>query len=171
MICSFLPAAPITRAIFRRRQTWVSPPVNFTLEVKLKQVQGAAILGYGLVFRESVVMQNQQQVIDGYAFTINSNGQYQFQVYHLSQGSGESFSMPPPAILKAGLNQINDLKVVVMGATFKLYANDQLLPGPNQDNSWTNASYSSVTVGLLITGDGREPQEYQCTSFTLTPLS
>lgn len=147
------------------------PPANFTLEVKVKQVLGSVTLGYGLVFREAIVTQNQQQLINSYAFTINSNGQYEFQVYHLSQGAAVSFSTPPPGTLKAGLNQINDLKVVVAGNTFKLYANGQLLPGPNADNSWTETNYASGAVGLLITGDGVTPQEYQFSSFALTPTS
>jgi serine/threonine protein kinase len=147
------------------------PPTNFTLEVKVRQVRGSVVLGYGLIFREAVVTQNQQQLINSYAFTINSNGQYEFQVYHLSQGGAPSFSTPPPGMLKAGLNQINDLKVVVAGNTFKLYANGQLLPGPNADNSRTKTDYASGAVGLLITGDGAAPQEYQFSSFVLTPTS
>lgn len=61
--------------------------------------------------------------------------------------------------------------MVVTGDTFKLYANNHLLPGPNSDHSWTDASYASGQVCLLVTGDGKEAEEYQCTSFTLTPLA
>jgi len=146
------------------------PPANFTLEVKVKQAQGSTVLGYGLIFREATVTQGSSEVVNCYAFTINSHGQYQFQVYRNSLAAQESFSTASPNPLDMGLGQINDLKVVVAGSTFKLYANGQLLPGPNNDNSWTDTSYASGQVGLLITGDGTEPQEYQFTYFALTPM-
>ncbi len=147
------------------------PPKDFTLEITVKQVAGVTVLGYGLIFRETVVTQGQQATVNTYAFTINSAGQYQFQVYHQSQAGSVSFSSPPAGTLQTGLGQTNDLKVVVQGDHFSLYANNHLLPGPNSDNSWTDASYVSGQVGLLVTGDGKEAEEYQFTSFTLAPLA
>ncbi len=146
------------------------PPANFTLEIAVKQVAGSTVLGYGLIFRESVVTESQQAGVNAYAFTINATGQYQFQVYHQSQAGSVSFSTSPAGTLQTGLGQTNDLKVVVRGETFKLYANNHLLPGPNSDNSWSDASFASGQVGVLVTGDGKEAQEYQFTAFILTPL-
>jgi serine/threonine protein kinase len=142
-----------------------APPANFTLEIKVEQVQGSNLLGYGLIFRKVIV----NQMVNCYAFTINSSGQYEFQVYHMSQANGASFTNAPPNTIK-GPGQVNTLKVEVTGNTFKLYANGHLLAGKNQDGSWTDSSFSSGQVGLLVTGDQTQKQEYKFTSFVLTPM-
>jgi serine/threonine protein kinase len=139
-----------------------TPPASFTLEVKVKQISGQTNLGYGLLIREAPV----QGGVRGYAFTINSDGGYQFVKYPSSNTSA-SFTDGKPAVL-AGLNQINDLKLVAKGGSYTFSVNDQPLALGGPGGAVTDSDYASGAVGLLVTGDNAE---YQFTYFSLTPTT
>ena len=117
------------------------------------------MVGYGLIVRQSVAGTG---TVQGYAFTIDSQGGYQFVKYP-STDQNASFTDGTPTIL-AGLGRANVLKVVVRGGTFELYANGTLLPG-----NFSDSEYASGQVGLVVTGNTAQAGEYQFTSFSLTP--
>jgi serine/threonine protein kinase len=139
-----------------------TPPANFTLEVKMKQISGNTILGYGLIVREAPT----QDGIKGYAFTINALGQYEYVKYP-SNAASASFTDGTPAVL-AGLKQINDLKLVVTGNTYTFHVNGQQLSLGGPGGAVTDNDYTTGAVGLLVTGDNAE---YQFTYFSLTPTA
>ncbi len=144
-----------------------TPPANFTLEVKMKQVSGQTNLGYGLIVRESThTDQNGKLVVNGYAFTINAEGGYQYVKYPSSDTSA-SFADGTPKVL-AGLGQINDLKLVAKGGSYTFYVNGQQLPLGGPGGAVTDSDYAAGAVGLLVTGDHAE---YQFTYFSLTPTA
>jgi serine/threonine protein kinase len=138
-----------------------SIPTNFTLEIKVRQVSGSETLGYGLIFRES---EPDGQTVHCYAFTISSQGQFQFISYPTNQPYA---SYTANAAILSGPNQVNDLQVKVTGQVFKLSVNGTLLPGPGDGNTWSDNMYTSGNVGLLVTG----PATYEFTYFALTPMS
>ncbi len=139
-----------------------TPPANFTLEVKMKQISGSNVLGYGLLVRETVA----QNVVRGYAFTINSKGEYQYVKYP-SDATSASNTDGKPAVL-AGLNQINDLKLVAKGNTYTFFVNGQQLSLGGSGGAVSDSEYATGAVGLLVTGDSAE---YQFTYFSLTPTA
>jgi serine/threonine protein kinase len=139
-----------------------TPPANFTLEVKMKQVSGNTNMGYGLLVRAKIA----QNTVSGYAFTINADGGYQFVKYPSSDTTA-SFTDGTPKVL-AGLNQINDLKLVAKGGSYTFYVNGQQLSLGGPDGAVSDTEYATGAVGLLVTGDNAE---YQFTYFSLTPTA
>jgi hypothetical protein len=143
------------------------PPANFTLEVKVKQVSGSTVLGYGLIVRESTKTgQDGKLVVYGHAFTIDADGGYQ-HVKYPSSDSSAAFTDGTPNVL-AGLGQSNDLKLVVTGTTYTFSVNGHQLPlgGAGPGGSIVDTEYTTGAVGLLVTGDNAE---YQFTYFSITP--
>jgi hypothetical protein len=139
-------------------------PANFTLEIKVQQLSGATILGFGLIVREA----KNGNTVRGYAFTINSSGGYQFVKYPFTDTSA-SFTNRPD-IIHTGLSQINDLKVVARGGVYTFYVNGQVVPlGANGADNVTDAKYSTGNVGLLVTADGVNLTQFEFSDFSLTP--
>ncbi len=136
-------------------------PANFTLEIKVKQMGGSTIPGYGLFVRGSTRGSTEYC----YAFSIDSDGGYQYVKYP-SQATSQSFTDGRPTI-HAGLSQINDLKLMVQGSSYTFSVNGQTLQLGGSGNSISDGDYTSGLVGLLVTGPGTE---FQFTYFALTPM-
>ncbi len=137
-------------------------PANFTLEIKVEQISGSDIPGYGLIVHQS----GNGNTAQGYAFTIDSHGGYQYVKYP-SQDTSQHFTDGTPYI-HAGLNQVNDLQLMAQGNTYTFSVNGQVLPLGASSNSVMDSDYSNGVVGLLVTGPDTE---FVFSYFALTPLS
>ncbi len=142
-----------------------SAPARFTLEINAQELSGSDTLGFGVIVRES----NSRGMVDGYAFTIAASGGYEWVKYP-SSATSASFT-DRPDIIHAGLSRINDLKVVAHGSTYTFYVNGQVAPlGANGTPSITDTSYTTGSMGLLVTGDGENLTQFAFSAFSLTPM-
>jgi len=111
---------------------------NFTYQVQMTVVRGDA---GGIVFR----------VDDGkkteYAFTIGSDGTYNFDTYSIDNLSHTLKSGSSTAI-NTGLNQSNLIAVVANGSSIDLYVNNQHV------DSVSDSTYSQGKIGVAASSNG-----------------
>ncbi|HLQ10211.1 MAG TPA: hypothetical protein VK134_01325, partial [Ktedonobacteraceae bacterium] len=128
-------------------------PDKFTLTVKMEETQVDQNPSfYGLAFREK---DNGSSGVSCYALVINTNGIYQVLKYSPSQDgyapnaytilgqTNQAFSA-----IKTGINQLNELKVVVNVNSFSFYINGT----PLQDTIAPDTSLTGGQLALLVSG-------------------
>jgi hypothetical protein len=113
-----------------------------TFSIQVKQVAGALLLPYGLVFRR--VSQG-----NWYEFTIDSNGNWAFSKAVKEQDLEIVHSTPTTA-LKRGLNATNTLVVQAKGTHFVFFVNGTQVGEAN------DSTFTSGEIGLMVTGAGTE---------------
>lgn len=122
-------------------------PDKFTFMAAIKQEQGSQAVVYGIAFH---ITYDGNQLQSGYAFVINSEGDYSLLRYDASS--------PQPHYL-ATIHQsslvhnkaVNSLRVVATGSTFSLFINDSAAT-IKTNNSLSDATYTGGKLGLLVAG-------------------
>ncbi len=122
-------------------------PDKFSFMAAMKQEQGSQAVVYGVAFH---ITYDGNQLQSGYAFVINSEGDY--SVLRYDNGSAQphylaTIHQSPLVHNKA----VNSLRVVVTGTTFSFFINDSSAT-IKTNNSLSNSTYRGGKLGLLVAG-------------------
>lgn len=116
------------------------------IEVKGIIVQGdPQNAGIGIEFR---VPQDHEAA--GYGFMIYDDGTYDVQKWDAQGTSSDLVGTTPSGVVPRGLNQLNDLKIVIKGTQFTFYDNGQ------QIATASDTTYTSGYIGLAVAEQGTE---------------
>jgi hypothetical protein len=116
------------------------------IEVKGTIAQGdAQNAGIGIEFR---VPQDHEAA--GYGFIVYDDGTYDVQKWDAQGNSSDLVGTTPTNIIPHGLQQLNDLKIVIKGTQFTFYDNGQ------QVATASDATYTSGYIGLAAADQGTE---------------
>ncbi len=101
--------------------------------------------GIGIEFR---VPQDSEDA--GYGFVVYDDGTYDVQKWDAQGTSSDLVGTTPSSIIPRGLNQLNDLKIVIKGTQFTFYDNGQ------QVATASDSTYTSGYIGLAAAEQGTE---------------
>ena len=130
-----------------------------SLSLLIKQVFGDTVIevkglialgdpqnaGIGIEFR---VPQDHEAA--GYGFIVYDDGTYDVQKWDAQGNSSDLVGTTPTSTVPRGLNQPNDLKIVIKGTQFTFYDNGQ------QIATASDATYTSGYIGLAAAEQGTE---------------
>ncbi len=122
-------------------------PGKFTLTAAIKQEQGSQAVVYGVAFH---ITYDGNQLQSGYAFVINSEGDY--SVLRYDNGSAQPHYLA--TIHQSSLvhnKAVNSLRVVAAGTKFSFFIND-IAATIKTNNSLSDSTYTGGKVGLLVAG-------------------
>ncbi len=119
---------------------------DMVIEVKAVIVQGdTENAGIGIEFRVP-----EQSEAAGYGFMVYDDGTFDVQKWDAQGNSSDLVGTTPSSLIPRGLNQLNDLKIVIEGTQFTFYDNGQ------QIATASDATYSSGYIGLAAAEQGTE---------------
>ncbi len=132
-------------------------PDKFIFTASMKQEKGSRAAVYGIAFHTTY---DGDQLQSGYAFVINSEGDYSLLRY--DNGSNEPHYLAiihQSPLVHNGI--INTLRVVVTGTTFTFFIND-ISAIMKTTNSFSDSTYTGGKLGILVAGPN--------TTFTITKV-
>lgn len=121
-----------------------------TIEVKAIMTQGVVTSGtntsaMGIAFRVP-----QSNKLSGYGFLVYADGTYDLVKWDDKGNSSHLVDLSESTAIHKGLNQENDLKLVIQGTSFMLFINGQQL------TQTTDSTYTSGYIGLNASTKGTE---------------
>lgn len=121
-----------------------------TIEVKAIMAQGVTTSGsttsaMGISFHIP-----QSNKLSGYGFLIYADGTYDLVKWDDKGNSSHLVDLSGSSAIHQGLNQENDLKLVIKGNSFTLFINDQQL------TQTTDSTYTGGYIGLNASSKGTE---------------
>jgi hypothetical protein len=127
-------------------QVFDNVQINVKGIISVGATNGKDTAALGIVFRVP-----QSNKAEGYNLLVFADGTYELLKWDKDGNGTALLDVTSSSAIHTGLNQENDLKLVVAGNQFTIYINDQKV------NSATDATYANGGyVGLSATGKGAE---------------
>ena len=122
-------------------------PDKFTFTASMKQEKGSSAAVYGIAFH---ITYDGDQLQSGYAFVINSEGDYSLLRYdNGSNGPHYLATVHQSPLVHSG--NVNTLRVMVTGTTFTFFIND-ISAIMQTTNSLSDSTYTGGKLGVLVAG-------------------
>lgn len=121
-----------------------------TIEVKAIMTQGVATSGNNTSALGISFHIPQSNKLSGYGFLVYADGTYELVKWDSKGNASNLVDFSESSAIHKGLNQENDLKLVIQGTSFTLYINGEQL------TQTTDSTYTSGYIGLNASTKGTE---------------